>query len=810
MEDGKKAGHDDPTLVKFSDGRSAGDGKTPPLSGDEPTAALSSRETEPHDGSARDFPVSNWGRYKFLKFLGEGGMGRVYEALDLQLHRSVALKFIRGADPEMSRRFLFEARAQAKIHHPNICGVYETGEVEGKLYIAMQLIRGETLGKAAAELSLEQNVALMAEVALGVHEAHRAGLIHRDIKPGNIMVEKREDDRHPVVTDFGLAREAETAGATSTGMIVGTPWYMSPEQARGAGASIDRRSDVYSLGATLYSIIAGRPPFFESSGIDVLVKVLQEDPLPLRKAAVSVPSDLETVVMKCLEKDPGRRYDSAKALAEDLKRWLDGEPVLAKPAGFIYAFAKKARKHKALFAASGAALVMAMTLGIYAVVQKARSTAQARAASRFGRIVEEISGTLRFDAMLPIHDVTPARDEVKKRITGIAGEIADTGKSARGPGLNAMGRACLELKDYENARRYLEEAWREGYREPDVALALGETYGAIYHRSLREIDRGGGQARQKELKKRLEEELLKPALEYLNMAKGKAPGRSPEYAEALMAFYEKRYGEAAEKTDEALRRLPWFFEASNLKGDIFLAEATAEWEKGGDRKKIGELLDSARKAYTGSVAAARSNAPGYAGLCDCWNLAIYISDRYTGEVENAYTRAVKACGDALIAEPGNISALNGLANAHKRWATTLTERGEDPTEALLKCAEEAGKAARLDPGFAYAHLNIGVSRRMLGEYMMTKGEDPSRVFSEAIKSLEEARRLDPNLLHAVNNIGMIWTSRARWEAGRGIDPADSISRAGREFEEALRLDPDFRPAGDNLEKLRMIGSVQAK
>lgn len=208
-----------------------------------------------------------FGRYEQVEYVGQGGMAKVYKAYDATLRRTVALKFLLGESPELSERLLNEARAQARIEHENVCKIYEAGETDGKLYIAMQYIHGKTLRKLAPEISLEQKIRIVAQTAEAVHAAHRVGLIHRDLKPANILVERsQEGDLTPYVVDFGLARGPEAGGLTKTGTVMGSPWYMSPEQAKGNVSQLDRRSDVYSLGATLYEVLAGKPPFEAAAG----------------------------------------------------------------------------------------------------------------------------------------------------------------------------------------------------------------------------------------------------------------------------------------------------------------------------------------------------------------------------------------------------------------------------------------------------------------------------------------------------------------------------------------------------------------
>jgi len=282
------------------------------------------------------FPIPGWDRYEPVRLLGQGAMGRVFLARDLHLRREVALKFMRGDDPELARRFVAEARAQARVDHERVCKVYEVGEVDGKVYIAMQHIAGRPLGELRGELTVEQIAMLVRGAALGVNEAHRAGLIHRDLKPSNIMVERTADgELRPYVMDFGLARDWHES-ATMTGTVLGTPHFMSPEQARGEVSRLDRRADVYSLGATLYTLLAGAPPIPGDHPLEVLANIAVAEPRPLRAIHRDLPADLEAITLKCLDKDRSARYDSARALADDLERFLAGEPVEARTRGLGY------------------------------------------------------------------------------------------------------------------------------------------------------------------------------------------------------------------------------------------------------------------------------------------------------------------------------------------------------------------------------------------------------------------------------------------------------------------------------------------
>ncbi|HEX7843383.1 MAG TPA: serine/threonine-protein kinase, partial [Kofleriaceae bacterium] len=244
------------------------------------------------------FPVPGWDRYEPIRLLGQGGMGRVFLAKDLRLDRNVAIKFVRGDDPGLAQRIVGEARAQARVNDDRVCKVYEVGEVRGRVYIAMQHIDGRPLSELVDELTFEQKAIVMRGAALGVAEAHRAGLIHRDLKPANIMVERGADgELRPFVMDFGLARDWTNA-TTMTGTVLGTPHYMPPEQARGEVHQLDRRADVYSLGATLYTLLVGRGPIEGPNQLAVLARVLVDEPARPRAIDPHVPADLEAIALK--------------------------------------------------------------------------------------------------------------------------------------------------------------------------------------------------------------------------------------------------------------------------------------------------------------------------------------------------------------------------------------------------------------------------------------------------------------------------------------------------------------------------------
>jgi tetratricopeptide (TPR) repeat protein/predicted Ser/Thr protein kinase len=307
-------------------------------------------------------PSERYGKFVRTAKLGGGGEGDVWKAWDGELQRWVALKFLRGGDDEEIARFKREAQTAASLAHPHIAAVYEAGEAQGRHYIAMQFVEGRTL-RAMPRGDRRLLARLLRDASLAVQAAHDGGVIHRDLKPDNVMASERAGGPHVYVMDFGLARSAAPGDASVSGAIVGTPAYMSPEQARGESA--DARSDVYGLGATLYEVLTGVRPFESKSVLETLRRVQSEELRPPRSVEGRIDRDLETIVLKCLEKERDRRYARAGDLAADLTRWLDGEPIHARPAGFFYLLRRRLAKRKAIVAVALAGVVaVGATLGV--------------------------------------------------------------------------------------------------------------------------------------------------------------------------------------------------------------------------------------------------------------------------------------------------------------------------------------------------------------------------------------------------------------------------------------------------------------
>ena len=311
---------------------------------------------------------SAWPRlpgYEIEAVLGRGGMGIVYRARHLPLNRPVALKMLLAgpyAEPDEVERFRREAKAVAGLHHPNVVQLYDVGDIEGRPYFTMEFVEGGSLaeGKTGGPQPARQAATLLAVLARAVQAAHQSGVVHRDLKPANILLGA---DGTPKISDFGLARRLDNAAhLTQTGAPIGTPSYMAPEQARGQSKEVGPAADIYALGAILYELLTCRPPFEGATATETLLQVIHHDPMPPSKRNAQVPRDLEIICLKCLQKEPQRRYSTAAALADDLDRFLQGEAIAARPERTVERWVRQVRRRPALSAACAVVGLLAVAL----------------------------------------------------------------------------------------------------------------------------------------------------------------------------------------------------------------------------------------------------------------------------------------------------------------------------------------------------------------------------------------------------------------------------------------------------------------
>jgi len=772
-----------------------------PQSSHQTTVVPRKQSPIPEEIPSQEISFDGWDRYQVSDFLGQGATSKVFKAIDPSLKRKVALKFIIERDSGTEKRFIREARAQAQIENPHVCKIHEVGTFSGKHYIAMQFIEGDTLAVAAESMSVEQKVLVIKQVAEAVHCAHRIGIIHRDLKPSNVMVEKTDAGWHPYVLDFGLARETATEGATVTGLVFGTPAFMPPEQAWGDSQKIDRRSDVYSLGATLYYIFTHRAPYIGDT-MAVILQLSQQDPLPVRKVAPEVPRDLETIIMKCLDRNPDRRYDSAKALAEDLERYLNGDSIQARPATWSYKFQKKIRKHKTVAAILATSSLLVMVLGGIGLFSWWRAGQQIKVAREFAQTVENMESRMRIARMAPLHNLNTDKKLIEQKIASIRQRIQETGSIAEGPGFYAVGRGFMELSNYDQAQESLQKAWNLGYRTPENTFALGFTYGQLYQEKLEAAHRIENVVQKEANIKEIKIKYRQPALDYLRKSKGLEPALQ-EYVAGLIALYEENYSEALNKAKSAQQKSWWLFEAGKLEADVRMALGLKDYGRG-NYETAARYYAEAGKAYNDAIKIARSEPSLYEGDCWRWLQTMILEISRGGSPREPMDKGISACDAALKINPESSLGYSRKAQMWWRWGDEQFYRGEYSEEPVNNAITFANTALQKDPNDFYTYFELGNAYELKAEIENSNRKNPNSYHYKAIEYLKAAAKIRPEHYSSYNNIAVSLMALARYDIANHADPRSKLKEAIAYANKCIERAPEWVGGHNTLGNIYII------
>jgi eukaryotic-like serine/threonine-protein kinase len=723
--------------------------------------------------------LSQFGQYVDLQPIGSGAVGQVFRAFDPKLKRYVALKFLWVESPEHAAKFQEEAQAQARIEHDSVCKVFEVGHADGRLFISMQYVNGRTLRELGPSMALADRVRAMKSVAEALHASHKLGMIHRDVKPTNIMIERSDEGAYkPYVMDFGLVRRVDSG--TVGNEMVGTPQYMAPEQVRSLPADV--RTDVYGLGATLYSALVDRPPFTGVTAPEVMLAVLRDEPVRLRRIVPSLPRDLETITMKCLEKDPARRYPTARALADDLGRYLAGDPIEAAPPSVGYRLWKRARKHRAAVVGTAFVLVAVGAAGGVALQARHAAAERARLAQVFGQTAQSVEAIARYAQLLPLHDTRRETAAARALLDGIEARRRELGTVAEGPAAYAVGRARLALGEPQAARVELEHAWAAGWRTPDVAGALGLALGELYERALDAAERIDNSELRQHARADATRELRDPALARLQ-AGAHAATLPAALVEGLIALHERRLDEAVAAARRAQVAVPWLFEAHRLEGD---AESQRGLELGehGQYDAALAAFDAAERAYHAGEEIARSDAASYLAECQLGRRRMHALALRGLSPEPAFAKMRPACASARIADP---SHLDGDALVSHGWAELAdwrVQQGQDPREAIAQAIATGEKVLASDPHDEVALGSIGWAYDDRADYEHDHGLDSHASIAAAVDSYERIVAANPSPAN-ISTLAAMQVRNAEWQAEHGVDPAPTVRATTARLDQAL-------------------------
>lgn len=724
--------------------------------------------TAPLDPRPTWFPGSGRriGRYFLGPSLGRGGMGEVFRAWDPTLGREIALKVLGSWNAEAAVKLMQEARLQARVDHPNVCPVLDV-DVAGDLpYIAMQVVNGPTMKEAM--LDQREAAAAIQAVAGAIHAAHRLNLIHRDLKPTNILLERNERGSWtPFVCDFGLAKDLGLESASQSQAKVGTPAFMSPEQMDSHGRSIGPAVDIFGLGATLYDTVVGCPPVRMRSGEvghawDPIRKPRDLNP--------SVPRPLEQILLRCLEWDPADRYPTAAALAEDLRRFLDGEslqPGAWNPwAHLRWHF----RRRPWAFATLSAGLILALGLAGVAAWSRREVVAQAKAAERFTGTIKDLQYLMRLERMLPPHDLRLGLSKVRVRMAEIEASMAKLGAVSKGPGAFAMGWGHLLLREPEQALQQFQSAWDAGYRSPEAATAWAKAHCEAFTEALPSARHMGNEAVDSLKRKHLE-----PARALLAHGEGsilESPLLVAAQLENLDGRPRQALALARKEGGDPLRYEARIWEAAALT-DLGFSHQIA-----GRYSEAESFYFDADGILHGVQALARSDELALKMELNRLLAWIAMKSEAGGQMPRDFDR-IEALADRLLAlNPEWLPAIADKLTIIWRRGEFDLARGRNPESNLGKGMTLLQRAESLPHATLRLQRDRAALCRVMGEWLYQQGRDPRGVIEMGLKgSLMDEFAADLLIL------------RARWALDHGLDPKPDLSAAGLAIERPTFLQP---------------------
>jgi eukaryotic-like serine/threonine-protein kinase len=708
-------------------------------------------------------------------------MGEVHRAWDATLERAVAVKFLRGEDPQGEERLLLEARLQARVQHPNVVQVYEVGTLDGQPCIVLQLVEGRSLADLAKGLSLEEKVELVRQAAAGLHAAHREGLVHRDIKPGNVLVEELPTGRRALVTDFGLAR-AEDAGLSRSGQPPGTLDFMSPEQLLGPGPA-DFRSDIYALGATLYATLAGRPPFrsatpAEDEDRQVLVRIAEDDPPPLPPPS---PRELSVIAARAMEKDPASRYPTVEAFGEDLARFQRGEPIQARPPTLAMRARKWARRNRGLTRAVAVATAAVLLAAGHAVWTARRATLAALEAARLGAVAESMESELRMEHLAPAHDLRPAKERLRAQVDALR-----PGAASGGPASFALGKGLQLLGDWEGALAAFQRAWDTGLQTPSVAEGLSKALGALYRQGRQLAMDTLPPGKREERLLALQAELRDPAVRMLE--RGGVSGWRAESWAATIALMEEDFPAAREHAAQMLVADPGRYEALELEAEAWLGEA-GQHSVQDDTEGASAALAKAETSLTRALDFGRSDPEVAADLVQLHAQRMQQLTKRALPLEVEAAALSTALERLSLLDPEDWTPFLMRGDAALRQAQNLAP------SATLPLTEEAlsqfRRAAELRPADPRPHTRIGSASTLRAFALQELGQlGPAfAAAKEGLVSLDRAAALAPMDARAALGRMMLLVTEAGILRRQGLAAGDALRAAVAAGERSMALDP---------------------
>lgn len=689
-------------------------------------------------------------RYRILRLLGSGGMGDVYlaERADGQVNMQVALKILSTglSNPLFLARFQRERQILAELNHPGIASLLDAGITEdGRPWFVLDYIQGESLIDYCKHhaVPIQERLRIFHKICDAIEYAHQCGVIHRDLKPGNILIETGTDNPEPIVLDFGIAAKREDESLTRTGQMLGTAFYSSPEQIKGDTSEIDLRSDIFSLGILLYELVDQRKPFNGNNITETSYQIIHLDTPSLRSS--NIPKDLSSIIFKCLNKAPSERYQSVSELIADLQNYKQGRSVSAHPVGPAYKFKRWVRRRP--FISTAIFLVTLLMAGLISAnlwqswSKNDFAAEQVLITQHFDQAVQEIESGAQLVYSRPLHNIEHALKGFEQKYIVLKQEATRVNPASLPFAFYALGRAALAMGHNQEALIFLKHAWDAGFRDSVLALRLGQAYMRNYNDAIQQLSLLSFSEAQTAALEKARQNYLQPAREFLQT------GSSADHEYALIAKAQIQYlnndtVSALKLLSDAVEKSPWPVDAMIESGNFYLEIAEKKLLEG-DHSSARDALFSAEQTFRETVIIARSHPDAIKGWCIVVSKMIQLEQIKTVDENSHELKPIESCDSLTTLHPNSSEAFVQSGGAYLNVARNIRNHGDNPDQALQKASSLTALALQLDPLSSQALSLSGSIHITRSLWVYETGGDGSMAMTTAIEALDKSAVLTP-------------------------------------------------------------------